>query len=306
MNRQLFKWISELVADTPNQTTERRVSSQGKSVLERYHCGYLKHNRLVFTAQDKLLLRQRVKEELGLDPFTTRELPDDRLEMAAFHANEKLASKPAGHDHLLLNSPNGNLRLNGENIALQPLKLPTAGLMCLNSGITTVEHTALVVVENLAMMQVCTTLALPPAAQNALWIYRGDHKSGAKADACREFVERFGADKDVIVFSDMDPKGLEIALTMPHVDYWLGPQPESWDSCLNSRQANRDGFDLQRGAMAYLQRVKDSGELSPVLTNLLACLKQHRSSYRQEHMASHAIALALFPVAALSRSERTT
>lgn len=296
MNRQLYKWISDLVTKNPHQTTKRPISVQGKSVLERYHCGHQIKNHLFFTTQDKMTLRQRVIEELGLDPFTTRELPDDRLQMASLHADEKLASKPAGHDHILLNSPDGLLRLNKQVVDLQSQQLSSAGLLALNSGIKTVEHSAIVVVENLAMMPLCNTLPLPPTAEHALWIYRGDHKSGAKADASKAFIERFGADKEIIVFSDMDPKGLEIAVTMPHADYWLGPQQEAWDSCLSSRQANHEGFDLQSKAWAYLQRLTDNDELSKALMNLLTCLNRHRSSYRQEHMASHAIELALFSV----------
>ncbi|QCW82210.1 hypothetical protein [Methylotuvimicrobium buryatense] len=60
-------------------------------------------------------------------------------------------------------------------------------------------------------------------ARRALWAYRGDPKTGSKINVCHDFVDRFGADKTVVVFSDMDPKGLEIALTMPHANYWLGP-----------------------------------------------------------------------------------
>lgn len=298
MDRRMFNWISELVTDKPHQTTERRVSTLGKSVLERYRCGYAKKDSLVFSAQDKRLLRQRIKDELGMDPFTTRQLPDDRLEMAKYHANEKLAAKPAGHEHLLLNSPDGMLSLNDEQILLHPQRIPTAGLFCLNSGISTVEHKAIVVVENLLMMSVCHSLQLPPLARQALWIYRGDYKTGAKINTCHEFIRRFGADKKIIAFGDMDPKGLEIALTMPHVNYWLGPKQETWGTCLSSRQANRDGFDLQDAAMAFLHRLADSGELSPALTNLLVYLKQHRSSYRQEHMYTHNIPLEIFGLAA--------
>ncbi|WP_031434083.1 DUF7281 domain-containing protein [Methylomarinum vadi] len=297
MNRQLFKWISELVTDKPTQTTERRVSAQGKSVLERYHCGHEAKNRLVFTPRDKLTLRRRVKDELGLDPFTTPELPDDRIAMAKYHGNEKLAAKPASHDHLLLNGPDGKLRLNGRLVDLQSQQIPSAGLFCLNNGIETVEHEVIVVVENLAIMSVGPALQLPPRAQSALWVYRGDHKTGAKADICRQFLTRFGAEKTVIVFGDMDPEGLEIALTMPHADYWMGPAENVWRTCLRSRQANRDGFDLQSQAVVYLQHLADNNTLTVPMKNLLECLRQERSTYRQEHMASHRIPLDIFSLA---------
>lgn len=297
MNREVFQWISALVKNKPDQVTSRPISELGRQVQAHYHCGHVRNNRLIFSAEDKRRLRQRVKEELGLDPFMARQLPNDRLEMAKFHANEKLAAKPAGHDYLLLNSPDGMLHLNDEQIRLHPQRIPTAGLFCLNSGLETVEHEAIVVVENLIMMSLCARLPLPPLAKNALWVYRGDHKTGAKTDTCYEFIARFGIDKDVIVFSDMDPKGLEIALTMPFADYWLGPEEDCWHICLQSRYANRDGFDHQNDSMNYLQRLVDARSLTEPLKNLMICLQTERSSYRQEHMYSHNIALDLFPIA---------
>ena len=291
----MYQWISALVKDKPEQASSRPFSQLGQQVQEYYHCGHIRNNRLIFGAEDKRRLRQRIKDELGLDPFTDQ-LPDSRLEMAQYHANEKLAAKPVSDDHLLLNSADGIIRVNGEQIQLHPQSLTSAGLLCLNSSIQTIEHQTLVVIENLAIMALCHDWQLPLTDPQALWVYRGDHKSGAKAQACRDFVQRFGADKTVIVFSDMDPKGLEIALTMPRADYWLGPEQNAWRSCLQSQLANREGFDLQSGALAYLERLADLQRLAGALNELLLCMKEERSSYRQEHMFSRQIGLALFAV----------
>lgn len=113
-------------------------------------------------------------------------------------------------------SPDGFVRINDKQITLHPESIPAAGLFCPNSG--TVEHDALVVTS------LCVSFELPPMARQALRVYRGDPKT----DVCRDFVDRFGVNKTVVVFSDMDPKGLEIALTIPHANYWLGPVPEAW------------------------------------------------------------------------------
>lgn len=296
MNRKMFNWIRDLVTKQPDQTTTRPSSAIGHSVIQRYHCGYVRNDRLLFSAQDKLTLRQRVKEDLGIDPYITRQLPDDRLEMARFHNNEKLAGNPVSHDFLLVNSPSAMLRLNKQQIPIKSIRVPSAGLFCLSSGIESVEHQAIVVVENLPMMAVCNKLILPPLAQQALWVYRGDHKTGSKTNVSRDFILRFGDYKKIIVFSDMDPKGLEIALTMPFANYWLGPEETAWSSCLQSRYANRSGFDLQHRAMTYLQRKSDQQALSESLKKLLANLQTERSSYRQEHMYGHKVALDIFPL----------
>lgn len=296
MDRKLYYWISALVRDKPNQATSRSISQLGRQVLAHYGCGHIRNNRLIFSAEDKRNLRQQVMEEMGLDPFTTEQLPAERLEMAKFHANEKLAAKPAGHDHLLLNSADGVICVNNEQIRLYPESLASAGLLCLSSSIETIEHDVIVVVENLPIMSLCHAWRLPCIDRQALWVYRGDHKSGAKADTCRDFVERFGAGKTVVIFSDMDPAGLKIALTVPHVDYWLGPEQAAWRACLRSKLANRRGFDLQADALAYLERLSDEQRLSGFLNELLTYMQEERSSFRQEHMFSHDIKLGLFKV----------
>jgi len=145
-------------------------------------------------------------------------------------------------------------------------------------------------------MQLCSTFELPAICRTALWIYRGDHKTGAKINACHDLLNRFGADSDVIVFSDMDPKGLEIALTIPYADYWLGPEPSAWDSCFKSKQASRSGYDQQGVAMAYLLKECDKGFLAVSFKELVSRMKKERSSYRQEHCFAHDVQLSLFPI----------
>lgn len=294
----MFPWISRLVRDKPNQDSKRPLSPLGRQVQARYGCGYVSNNRLVFSAEDKRRLRRQVTDELGLDPLTTGQLPAERLEMAQYHANEKLASKPAGDDQLLLNSADGIIRVNNAQIRLYPESIKTAGLLCLNSSIKTVEHRTIVVVENLAIMPLCCTWRLPLPDQDALWVYRGDHKSGAKAQACRDFLARFGAGKTVIVFSDMDPKGLEIALTLPYAKFWLGPDANSWRPLLKSQYASDIGFDAQSEATGYLLRQLDLNSLSEPFKNLISAMRDERSSFRQEHTYSHNVPLELIPIRA--------
>jgi len=295
MNRQVFQWVSALVRDKPDQATSRPISQIGQQVQAHYGCGYVSNNRLVFSSQDKLTLRQRVKDEMGRDPFS-EQLPDDRLEMAQYHANEKLAAKPAGNDQLLLNSADGIVCVNNAQIQLYPESIKTAGLLCLNSSINTVEHQTIVVVENLDIMPLCHTWQLPLADPHALWLYRGDHKSGAKAEACCDFLKRFGKYKTVIVFSDMDPQGLEIALTMPHAQYWLGPESSAWDGCFKSGSDNCSGYDAQSNAMAFLMKTHDAGLLTEPFSELVLRIRKELSSYRQQHVYAHNVNLSLFPI----------
>ncbi len=296
MNRKLFSWISQLIRNNPGQTTSRSPSEIGLSVIDRYGYGRSQNNRLVFTVKDKNALRLQIKHELNIDPFDTEQLPDSRVDIAKIHNNEKLAKNPVSQDHILVNCPTGVVQLNNQQIQLHSDIIPSAGFMPLNSKIEQISHKAIVVVENLAIMQLCNQLTLPDLCQKALWIYRGDYKSGAKTEACYDLLSRFGQDKEVIVFSDMDPKGLEIALTMPHAGYWLGPPHTEWETCLQSKHASRSGYDIQIKAMKYLLKLQDKGVLSQPINELVQHMQLEQSSYRQEHMIVHNVFLSLFSI----------
>ncbi|RLA19987.1 MAG: hypothetical protein DRQ62_11170, partial [Gammaproteobacteria bacterium] len=266
----------------------------GLSVIEHYGYGRSQNNRLIFTAKDKNAIRLQIKRELNIDPFDTEQLPDSRVDIAEFHDNEKLAKNPVSQDHILVNCPTGTVQLNNQKIHLHSDIIPGVGFMPIASSINQISHDALVVVENLAIMQLCSQFTLPALCQNALWLYRGDHKSGAKAEACYDLLNRFGQDKEVIVFSDMDPKGLEIALTIPHAKYWLGPEMTQWTRCLQSDYASRSGYDIQSKAMGYLLKLKEKRNLSITITDLISQMQREQSSYRQEHMFAHHVTLSLF------------
>jgi len=295
MNRKIFSWVSGLVTTNPGETSNRRKSATGCFVMERYQCGRIRNNELIFTAEDKISLRRQIIQEFKLDPFDA-ELPADRIEVANLHNNEKLAKNPVSHDHILLNCPNKTLKLNGRTIELQTEFVPNAGMMCLSSGINQLDHDVIVVVENLPIMQLCGTFKLSSFCRDALWVYRGDHKSGARVDACHALLNRFGSNKTVVVCSDMDPKGLEIALTMLHAQYWLGPELSTWDDCFNSGYASRSGYDKQSDAMAFLMKTHDAGLLTEPFSELVLRIQKERSSFRQEHGYAHNVNLSLFPI----------
>lgn len=292
----MYQWISQLVRDKPNQATGRSRSQLGQQVQVHYGCGHVTKSRLIFSAEDKRRLRQLILNEVGLDPFLVEQLPETRLEMAQYHSNEKLANLPASGDQLLLNNADGVIRVNDNEINLHPESLTSAGLLCLSSSIRSIEHQTIMVVENLAMMQLCHTWQIPCIDRQALWVYRGDYKSGAQAKACRDFIERFGLNKTVIVFSDMDPKGLEIAVTSPFAKFWLGPRRNSWHSLLTGQYASQIGFDTQSDALGYLLKLLDTNLLSEPFRSLISAMQQVRSSFRQEHTYSHNVSLELIPI----------
>lgn len=285
MNPSTYNWIRRLVRSHSGSVGNSRI---GRQVIEQYQCGRINGNQLIFSPQDKSDLRQRILSEFGVDPFITDALPKSRSETAKIHRNEKLSNTPVSHDHVLINCPNGIIQLNRQQIDLANRFISSAGILCLASAIDSIQHPAIVVVENLEIMQLCHRLALPDDCRNALWLYRGDHKTGARINACYQLLQQFGTNKTVIAFTDMDPKGLEIALTLPYAQYWLGPQSSSWLNCLSSQYANAEGYDSQAQAMKFLLTRQD---LSIPLQNLIRTMQDKRSSFRQEHLYAHKIQL---------------
>lgn len=288
MNPSTFNWISHLIRNNPTKTSSPKISRIGQQVIADYQCGQVNGNRLYFSPQDKSKLRQHIISEFGVDPFTSNKLPKSRTEIAKIHHNEKLSNTPISHDHILVNSPNGSIQLNQQNILLTNQHVPSAGLLCLASGIQHINHNAIVVVENLEIMQICHQLALPDECQNALWLYRGDNKTGARVNACYQLLKQFGQSKLIIAFTDMDPKGLEIALTLPYAKYWLGAQQSTWIDCLSSQYGNTEGYDKQANSMKYLLNQQN---LSIPFQALIKLLHDKRSSIRQEHLYAHQISL---------------
>lgn len=307
MNKQLYNFTQDKFQKN-RQGGQIKNSALAKKLHEEHHFGQLDINKqwLTFTLENILTLCEEIKSALNLDirhdPYPNKE---DRLNTAEKFRNEKDNSYAVSKDFILINSLS-ELRLNQTNHKITPLT--SLGLFIKAENIQSVEHSAIVLVENLAVMANLSSINLPPInnitstdsapSQNidltqALWLYRGDVKSQQNTSTSYQFFRRFKGKIPLICFSDLDPKGIEIALTS-HADFWLALNNTT--EVTMSLSGDEQEWYKQGASIEFLhqqmKRLKQD-EQPPCWQSTFSTLLTLKKTLKQEHMLKHKLALTL-------------
>jgi len=176
--------------------------------------------------------------------------------------------------------------------------------------IKSVEHSTIVFVENLTVMANLNAINLASIKSNssaknaqnensnidlskALWLYRGDVKAQQTTNTSYQFFRRFKGHVPLVCFSDLDPKGIEIALTSD-ADYWL--TIENTNEITMDLTGSEQEWYKQGASISFLQE-----KISTTPSQEIACwhklfenLLTHRKTLKQEHILKHNVAVALF------------
>ncbi|RCU49567.1 hypothetical protein DU002_11665 [Corallincola holothuriorum] len=233
-----------------------------------------------FQFKDKAWLREQAKRsgygDLLLDDAPT----GHRIDAARSGlVNEKLAPVTPEQQYVLLTSQGGKLPCAGVE-KLQPRMSVRVAIDDLALALIDV----LVIVENLDVFDHWHCTNLPAELGTAVATYRG-HDSVAKG-VCH-LIERLPQTVQIVVFPDLDPDGLKIALTTPKVNSLL--ICDFTDDLI--AVGSSDDFNKQHQAAKYL----DGAELAawqPLWTEL----KKHKRSIKQQHMLAHKVELRLIPL----------
>ena len=152
-------------------------------------------------------------------------------------------------------------------------------------------HKAIILVENYEVFDQVHRLhlELPPAYANALVLYRGD-RTESRLDNVKAFLE--ATFLPVIAFPDIDPKGLHIAGTCPHLAGILAPDEVELRRILSAPATARP--DLYRnqlpGVEGYLRAVvKDL-----FVSTLWSLVQKHRAGAVQERWLAEKIPCVLW------------
>ncbi|WP_435234399.1 DUF7281 domain-containing protein [Psychromonas sp. PT13] len=251
-----------------------------------YTFGEIKGDYLYFNEHDRMALIERVRFENGVhllrEPFPELQ---SRSKIAQHQRNEKVGSYAVSQDFILVNCLK-NLRVNHQQTPISPIT--SLGLYLKADDIISVEHPQIVFVENLEMMANLAQLDIPDNLQSALWVYRGDIKKQQSTTTSYHFFRRFKDTNQLICFSDLDPKGIEIAITSG-AHYWLTAE----DTSLVDIELHGDEYEWfkQTKTIKYLQVKTDLPEKCQVAF-IDMCL--NRKTLKQEHMLEHRIKLGLF------------
>ena len=257
-----------------------------KKLAQDYQFGVLKEGTLFWNEQDRDNLIARIKQETGLTLFRDSYQPvQSRSQSAKTARNEKQNSYPVSQDYILVNSLT-SLKLNQQLHKMSPFT--SLGIYIDASQIQSVEHEHIILVENLQLMAQFKQLMIPAHLKEALWLYRGDLKKQQTSSRAYQFFRSFKETHQLICFSDLDPAGIEIALSCG-AHYWLTPA----DSSVINKQLSGDEKEWfkQNKAITFL---KNREGLPDKCESAFSLMLKYQKTLKQEHMFAHKIPLELF------------
>lgn len=267
---------------------EVTINDYSQYLHDHFGFGTRRNGYFYFTSEDRRSLIDQVKQELGIDIFLDA-YPDkqSRENIAKGHKGEKINSYPVSRDFVLINTLN-KFHLNGLKFAKMPFT--SLGLSIKAHEIISIEHRQIVLVENLTLMANLEALRIPDSLKEALWVYRGDVKPGQQTGMAYEFFRRFNTHK-LICFSDLDPAGIQIAMTSG-ASYWLTPSDCEQAIKLKQQLAGvEQEWMNQTSAKTFLETQEHLPKQCKLAFELM---KIQHHTLQQEHMLEPKLPLSLF------------
>jgi hypothetical protein len=245
---------------------------------QNYNIGRTQGNKLELTGEDKTELLTLVKLTTGVDleqidvaEFATM----NREDMLTIAIDEKLAGQAVKKSRLAIKPLGGHpLKINEQFYIL-----PDYGHLDIAlADVQRTTHNCLMIIENyrcfdrLASIQ----LTLPPLYKDPLIVYRGD--STYSENDVRQLITNLSL--PVIVMADLDPKGLAIAQSFPHLVGLIAPSLNDVETLFNNPQiANRQLYTQQlavcQGALANSPHI--------LIRQLWLLMKTHQAGVVQEY-----------------------
>lgn len=298
MNKQLYKFTQGII-QSQRQGGQVKNSALATKLQQDYQFGLfdLSKKYLTFTLADIIALSQEIQTTLYVD-IRNDSYPNkkSREENAGNKLGEKENSYAVSKDFILVNSLS-TLKINQRIYQFSPFT--SLGHYIKANEIQSIEHKCIIFVENLAVMASLSKLDLTSISEDltdALWIYRGDLKKQQSTGTAYEFFRRFNRHQQ-ICFSDIDPKGIEIALTS-HADYWLTIQDTcDFEKTTLSLVGNEEEWFKQGASIKYLDKVivehNKSEPYRPLWEPLFSASKNIQKTLKQEHTVKHRLTLTL-------------
>ncbi len=303
ITRQLYKFAQDKLQNN-RQGGHIKISALAMKLHDDYNFGRvdLNQKQLFFSLTDIFSLSSEIQSTLGLD-IRNDPYPDnkDRLNTAENFRNEKDISYAVSQDFILINSLSA-LKINQKCHKL--LGLTSLGHYINADEIHTIEHSAIVLVENLTVMANLNAINLsklnaeidsPIDLTQALWLYRGDVKPQHTASSSYQFFRRFKNKVPIICFSDLDPKGIEIALSS-EADFWL-TLTNAHEVDMRLLGSEQEWYK-QQASIDYLLNLEMTNQEKQSWQSHFDILKNYRKTLKQEHMLKHNLALTLLQLSA--------
>ena len=264
-----------------------KVTQSCRWMVDTHRLGRIQDGWWFYTEQDRAAIIELVQQQLHIDLLFDH-YPDKstRVDNALSHNNEKFNALSVSNDFVLVNALQ-TLQLNGQEIEVGSIS--SLGLYIDASKINSVEHQFIVLVENLAVMANLKHLVFMDNAahlKNALWLYRGDQKSIQSTHQAYAFFRSFTASHQLLCFADVDPKGLEIALSSSATKV-LTVQTRLLET-FNISGIEKDFYN-QIKSVNYLK----SRTFSADFQSLFSTICEYKKTIKQEHILAHQIPVAV-------------
>lgn len=316
MDKALYDFTKRFLEKQRQGGKLKYSTESAKQLQQRYGFGQvdLAKKWLTFTFNDRIELGKAIKAELAVDILLSDDYPEKqhRNDIAATGRDEKLNSYPVSSDFVLVNSLSA-LKINLHCYDLSPLT--SLGTHLKATEILSVEHKTIVFVENLAVMASLSALNIKSITEcfpkeidleDALWVYRGDAKKHQQTGTAYQFFRRFSASHQSVCFSDVDPKGIEIALTS-HADYWLTVKNiDDFEKITESLKGNEKEWFEQGKAIKFLQKkiTEQNGKHQDNLTwqPIFTIASTMQKTLKQEHLVAHNLELTLLDLQTNARN----
>ena len=199
-----------------------------------------------------------------------------RAEVAKHSRYEKLATISPDEQFVLLKP-----QLFYANLPLEcSLRIPLAKVIqLLESQTTPITH--LVIVENLDAFDCWHHFSVDESLNNVLVVYRG-HNGLAKGLSA--LLEQLPERITVVAFVDVDPAGIQIALTTPRVTQLLAPSIEALSSLVVTASSTED-YTAQYKQLKYISQQSNDWQA------MQQFIIEYQVSIKQQHLLAHKLGL---------------
>lgn len=229
-------------------------------------------------------LQAFIKSKLNLDVLNDPYPSGDRVENTAINNNEKVGAN-ASQDLILVNNAASLLQLNQESCSLFS-SVHTAGVELRHNMISSIEHDAIIICENLTPMYYLHQLKHNPAFKQALVVYRGDSQNGKRADEVKEFINKYKATIPIYYFGDFDPEGFNIAKNF-QVNGIMLPDITQFSTLSDKKLkqlSGKDKFFPQVKRLNQGQNYLSVSRFPQAWHAHIHFMNQHQLGWQQEHL----------------------
>ena len=269
--------------------TSTPVGPNSRRLQEDLGIGRIQGKTLHLTERNLEQMRELLLARgYALSPAPLKEMSrNERL--AGASPNEKSGGGPVKTGRISIKAlPGKTLCISGEALSLPQCSHVDIDWRTISDSI---RHDSIMLVENYEVFDQLHRLSfdLPLTCSNPVVIYRGD-RTESRLDNVKAFME--ASNLPVIAFVDIDPKGLQIAMSCPRLLGVVAPDADALAATLNSPTAAR--HDLYKQQLPGIGDYLRTNSANSPISGLWKIIEQYRAGVVQERWLIADLKLALW------------